>query len=266
MIEILASYITHTDILVVICVVAVCSLWQIASTCLKPVQISITKNDRLFTVIQNKWQGSKYNRYVYKPTWFIHIEAIMNKKPDASRRPGGQFINPLQSTEPGTYPIRKSVTDTPQFPDFPASNQEKINHLSQLIEDFDPHDLPHKMMQDDLEAELQKMLDAKNNQESEGILHNDGEINEEELSEGAPNMISHRSKLVSSKKGEGADAKNPTGANVRKYRLKFYIPFYIDRQFNNFVNFLCRVHLSDEQKEEIFQQMYWNAEEHKYHM
>jgi hypothetical protein len=115
----------------------------------------------------------------------------------------------------------------------PAKNpsEENISQLKTIIDEIDDGDFTRKVMKEDL---IELIGDTEYNTENSRIMY--------------PKETSDIS---------------TTNCTVEKYIISFAIPYYVDYQMSRLASNLCRVHLTNKEKDDLLQSLYWQQEEAK---
>lgn len=233
MIENIINYISVVDITLVIIAITAIMLRKI-----QPSKISVLPSDRLFTVIQNKWISSSNNKYMFSPSWFVRIEAVM----------ASEKYTPL--VNPGRF---RPVMHTGD------STSDKIATLQKHINALDDNNVTHIILKEEIQEEINMLLGKS--VESLGQIFENGEVGStggtgDDL---VSTMLKQRSGMLGVAT-QREDLKNPTGNGVRKYVIRFLFPFWVDAQLHSLINLLCKINLSEEQKDELLEKLYWKTQ------
>lgn len=236
MIENIVNYISAVDVALVIIAVTAFMLRKI-----QPSKISVLPSDRLFTVIQNKWNSSSHN--TFSPSLFVRIEAVMTPKKSIPGEIPGRF----------RFDVHTS-----------CSTSDKIATLQKHINTLDDSNVMHIILKEELQAELDTLLGKS--VENLGQIFENGEVDIGNTgSTGSTGndlvstMLKQRSGIMRMEK-QREDMKNPAGVGVRKYVIRFLFPFWIDAQLHRLIKLLCKINLSEETKEELLEKLYWKTQ------
>lgn len=246
MLEYIISHISQVDVVIALTIAAFAGIYRM--NIFRPVIVTVSPEDRLFTVIKNKWINSKFDQLVFYPRWFVSIHAIIRKKPKNSYDPSKFSVDPKTIN-----PNRERMMNYDKC--------TRINKLYDVIENMSDNtdDVLHQAFRQELEDELAELTCHPDELDDFGEI----ELTEIEINEKTKKMFDkrlHRSQIRNVYHKQQKANKNPQGDNVAKYKIYFHIPFYISYQLENLIEILTKIHLD---KDELLQKVYWDFEERK---
>jgi hypothetical protein len=243
--DILRSFsVVDTACLVFAALVAL--IWRLG---LPDEKISIYRDNRLFTVIQNKWEtGFSGSRRMFKPSWFINIEAVYYKK---IQRPNGLM-----------YSVQESFVPIGKFANPKITQKEKKENESVGLVMESAYRNGELILDEEVQSIDEFTETAMMDSGIPGVLPRSEESHDETVRKdhymaSAQRMVRRRAtrdhKLLSMQKEEP----------IKKYVVHFRIPFFTRWQFNSLIKDFLHVRLNEADKEELLQQLYWDYEERK---
>ena len=237
MLEVIFANISTLDIVIAAFVLVCTWLWRRG---MPDVHIDVHNKSRMFTVIQNKWQSSFGNAHVFKPSWFITIEAKHYKKTNWNGSEywviDGQMVsvNEFRDLKHKEYPLgMESADEQIDFGDYivGADGQSLDDFIEESMYNIgtpgsDPYEDQYKVFNDSYKACYDAM---------------------------------HKRRTISAQTRANAKAPPP----IKKYTVYFHIPFMVRWQFNRLMARFMRVNLKNEDKDELLQKLYWDYEERR---